>query len=219
MGVVYRARQLRLNREVALKMILAGELAGPESLRMFQREAHAAANLHHPNIVPVYEIGEHEFQPYFTMRLVSGGRTIAHWAATRRGHWREIAEAAAKAARAVAFAHNHGVLHRDLKPSNILWDDTAGPQVTDFGLAKLLDETDGSLTVSARVFGSPNYMAPEQAGGRNAEITTATDVYGLGAVLYELLAGRPPFRGTSALDTIRRGADEAPATRPACSPA
>jgi WD40 repeat protein len=181
---------------------------------MFQREAHAAANLHHPNIVPVYEIGEHELQHYFTMRLVPGGRTIAQWAATRPGQWREIADATAKAARAVAFAHNHGVLHRDLKPSNILWDDAAGPQVTDFGLAKLLDEVDGSLTVSARVFGSPNYMAPEQAGGRNAELTTATDVYGLGAVLYELLAGRPPFRGTSALDTIRRAAEESPEPLP-----
>jgi len=210
MGVVYRARQPGLNREVALKMILAGELAGPESLRLFRREAHAAAQLHHPNIVPVYEIGEHELQHYFTMRLVPGGRTIAQWAASRRGQWREIAAAAAAAARAVAFAHHHGVLHRDLKPSNILWDDAAGPQVTDFGLAKLLDEVDGSLTVSARVFGSPNYMAPEQAGGRNTAITTATDVYGLGAVLYELLAGRPPFRGSSALDTIRRASEEAP---------
>lgn len=211
MGVVYRARQLSLNREVALKMILAGELAGPDSLRMFQREAHAAASLHHPNIVPVYGIGEHELQHYFTMRLVPGGRTIAQWAATRRGHWREIAEATAKAARAVAFAHNHGVLHRDLKPSNILWDDTAGPQVTDFGLAKLLDEADGALTAPARVLGSPNYMAPEQTGGRNTEITTATDVYGLGAVLYELLAGHPPFRGVSVLDTLRRAAEDTPA--------
>jgi WD40 repeat protein len=214
MGVVYRARQRSLNREVALKMILAGELAGPEALRMFQREAHAAANLHHPNIVPVYEIGEHELQHYFTMRLVPGGATIADWARSRPRAWRERADAVAKAARAVAFAHSRGVLHRDLKPSNILWDDAAGPQVTDFGLAKLLDEADGSLTVSARVFGSPNYMAPEQAGGRHAEITTATDVYGLGAVLYELLAGRPPFRGTTALDTMRRAVEEAPEPLP-----
>lgn len=214
MGVVYRARQRSLNREVALKMILAGELAGPEALRMFQREAHAAANLHHPNIVPVYAIGQHELQHYFTMRLVPGGATIADWARSRPRAWRERADAVAKAARAVAFAHSRGVLHRDLKPSNILWDDLAGPQVTDFGLAKLLDDTDGSLTVSARVLGSPNYMAPEQAGGRQAEITTATDVYGLGAVLYELLAGRPPFRGTTALDTMRRAAEEAPEPLP-----
>ncbi len=210
MGVVYRARQERLRREVALKMILAGELAGEERLRMFRREAKAAANLHHVNIVPVYEIGEHELQHYFTMRLVPGGRTIAQWGHGRAGQWKELAEAVAKTARAVGYAHDHGVLHRDLKPSNILWDETAGPQVTDFGLAKIMDEVDGSLTISARVFGSPNYMAPEQAGGRNGQITTATDVYGLGAVLYELLAGRPPFRGTGPLDTIRRAAEELP---------
>ncbi len=210
MGVVYRARQRSLDREVALKMILAGELAGPEAMRLFQREAHAAASLHHPNIVPVYEIGEHELQPYFTMRLVPGGETIAGWAQLRAGCWRDLADAVARAARAVAFAHSRGVLHRDLKPSNILWDEYAGPQVTDFGLAKLLDEADGGLTVSARVLGSPNYMAPEQTGGPSAEITTATDVYGLGAVFYELLSGRPPFRGTSALETMRRAAEEAP---------
>ena len=214
MGVVYRAHQRSLNREVALKMILAGELAGPESLRMFQREAHAAASLHHPNIVPVYEIGEHELQHYFTMRLVPGGRTIADWAAGRRGQWREVATATAQAARAVAFAHSHGVLHRDLKPSNILWDDATGPQVTDFGLAKLLDRAEAGATISARILGSPNYMAPEQAGGGGARITTATDVFGLGAVLFELLAGRPPFQGTSVLDTMRRAAEEAPAPLP-----
>jgi eukaryotic-like serine/threonine-protein kinase len=214
MGVVYRARQFSLNREVALKMILSGELASPESLRMFRREAHAAAHLHHPNIVPVYEIGEHELQHYFTMRLVPGGRTIAEWAGTRRGQWRELAEATVKAARAVAFAHGHGVLHRDLKPSNILWDDLAGPQVTDFGLAKLVGEADGSLTLSSGALGSPNYMAPEQVRGPNADITTATDVYGLGAVLYELLAGRPPFRGSNVFDTLRRAAEEMPEALP-----
>lgn len=214
MGVVYRARQISLDREVAVKMILAGELAGPESLKMFRREAHAAANLHHPNIVPVYEIGEHELQHYFTMRLVPGGRTVATWAATHRNEWREIASVVAKIARAVGFAHQHGVLHRDLKPSNILWDDVAGPQVTDFGLAKLLDEADQKLTLSARVLGSPHYMAPEQAGGRDAEITTATDVYGLGAVLYELLGGKPPFSGSSAIETLRRAVDEPPQPLP-----
>ena len=127
MGIVYRAWQTSLAREVAVKMILAGELAGAEALRMFRREAHAAAHLHHPNIVPVYEIGEHEAQPYFTMRLVPGGQTIADWAATRRDQWRELAVAVAKAAWAVSHAHAHRVLHRDLKPSNILWDADAGP--------------------------------------------------------------------------------------------
>lgn len=210
MGVVYRARQISLNRPVALKMILAGQIAGRDSLQMFRREARAAANLHHPNIVAVFEIGEHELQDYFTMRLVAGGQTIADWAATRRGDCRAIAAATAQAARAVAHAHAHGVLHRDLKPSNILWDAQAGPQVTDFGLAKLLDEADMGLTRSHHAMGSPGYMAPEQTGGRAAEITTATDVYGLGAVLYELLTGQPPFSGTSTVETIRRAVEEMP---------
>ena len=214
MGVVYRARQLSLGREVAVKMILAGELASRESLRMFQREAHAAANLHNPNIVPVYEIGEHQTQHYFTMRFVPGGKTIADWAAERRGDFRAIASASSKAARAVAHAHAHGVLHRDLKPSNILWDDEAGPQVTDFGLAKLLNDADSTVTRAAQVIGSPSYMAPEQMGGHLAEITTATDVYGLGAVLYELLSGEPPFSGASVIETMRRAADTAPAPLP-----
>lgn len=214
MGIVYRARQISLGREVAVKMILAGELAGKESLRMFQREAHAAAHLHHPNIVPVYEIGEHETQHYFTMHFVPSGKTIADWAATRRGNYHALAVAAAQAARAVAYAHSRGVLHRDLKPSNILWDDDDGPQVTDFGLAKLLHESDGTATRAAQVIGSPSYMAPEQMGGRVAEISTATDVYGLGAVLYELLSGQPPFFGASAIETMRRAAEEAPAPLP-----
>jgi WD40 repeat protein len=214
MGVVYRARQISLNRPVALKMILAGELAGRDSLGRFQREAHAAASLHHPNIVPVYEIGEHELQHYFTMRLVPGGRNIADWAVAQRGNWRGIAAAAAKAARAVDHAHTRGVLHRDLKPSNILWDDEAGPQVTDFGLAKLLDETDPALTRTVHAIGTPSYMAPEQMGAKEVEITTATDVYGLGAVLYELLSGKPPFSGPSALETMRRAAEETPASLP-----
>lgn len=214
MGIVYRARQVSLGREVAIKMILAGELASRESLRLFQREAHAAANLHHPNIVPVYEIGEHETQHYFTMRFVPGGKTIADWAATQRGEYRAIAAAAAQVARAVACAHAHGVLHRDLKPSNVLWDLEAGPQVTDFGLAKMLGTPASTITLSAKTLGSPSYMAPEQAEGRLDEITTATDVYGLGAVLYELLAGRPPFSGGSVIETMRRAAEEKPESLP-----
>jgi serine/threonine protein kinase len=136
-----------LDREVAVKMILAGELAGKESLRMFQREAHAAANLHHPNIVPVYEIGEHETQHCFTMRFVPGGQTIADWAAARRGDHRAMAAAAARAARALAYAHSRGVLHRDLKPSKILWDDAAGRP----GYARLGEElgmSEGAITVA-----------------------------------------------------------------------
>ena len=210
MGVVYRARQISLGREVAVKMILAGERASKGSLQLFQREAHAAANLHHPNIVPVYEIGEHETQPYFTMRFVPGGQTIANWAATKRSEFRVMAAAAAQVARAVACAHSHGILHRDLKPSNILWDANAGPQVTDFGLAKLMDSPDSTVTLGAKALGSPSYMAPEQASGRITEITTATDVYGIGAVLYELLAGHPPFAGTSLIETMRRAVEEQP---------
>ena len=214
MGVVYRGRQLSLGREVAIKMILAGELASKGSLELFQREAQAAANLHHPNIVPVYEIGEHETQHYFTMRFVPGGKTIADWAAMKRGEFRVIATAVAQVARAVACAHSRGVLHRDLKPSNILWDDATGPQVTDFGLAKLMDSPDSTVTLNAKALGSPSYMAPEQASGRVTEITTATDVYGIGAVLYELLAGRAPFAGASLIETMRRAAEEQPEPLP-----
>jgi WD40 repeat protein len=214
MGVVYRARQISLGREVAIKMILAGELAGKGSIELFQREAHAAANLHHPNIVPVYEIGEHQTQHYFAMRFVPGGKTIADWAAGRRGDFCAIASAVARVGRAVAYAHSHGVLHRDLKPANILWDEDAGPQITDFGLAKLIDAPATTVTLGARTLGSPSYMAPEQAEGRLSEITTATDVYGIGAVLYELLAGRPPFAGASVIETMRRVAEDAPESLP-----
>lgn len=214
MGIVYRARQLSLGREVAIKMIIAGELAGKTALRMFQIEAHAAAKLNHPNIVPVHEIGEYETQHYFTMRFVPGGRTIADWAGEKRGDHRALAAAAARVAWAVEHAHTRSILHRDLKPSNILWDRDDGPQVTDFGLAKVLDQADVAVTRTVLALGSPSYMAPEQMDGRSAEITTATDVYGVGAVLYEMLTGRPPFAGTSALDTMRRVAEQSPAALP-----
>jgi WD40 repeat protein len=211
MGVVYRARQRSLGREVALKMILAGELATTESLQRFRNEAAAAARLDHPNIVSVYEIGEHETQHYFSMRLVLGRRDVAAWAKARQASPQQCAAMIAKVARAVAFAHERGVLHRDLKPSNILVDEKDEPQVTDFGLAKLLTEHDSVLTHSALLLGSPSYMAPEQADGRHGDVTTATDVYGLGAVIYELLASRPPFLGASPLATARMVAEEAPA--------
>ncbi len=211
MGVVYRARQISLDREVAVKMILAGELAGRQALRMFQTEAQAAANLHHPHIVPVYEIGEHELQHYFSMRYVPGGETIAHWARRQRGHHEVIAAAVAQVARAVAHAHERGVLHRDLKPSNILWDPDSGPQVTDFGLAKLMDAADVRATHTQHLVGSPSYMAPEQMGSSTVQITTATDVYGIGALLYELLSGRPPFIGATVIETARLVNEEAPA--------
>lgn len=209
MGVVYRARQLSLRREVAVKMILAGELATAESVQRFRNEAAVAAKLDHPNIVSVYEIGEHETQHYFSMRLVLGRRNIATWAKELQPPQTEIAAMMAKVARAVAFAHDRGVLHRDLKPANILVDEKGEPQVTDFGLAKLVNH-DSGLTLSVAMLGSPSYMAPEQADGRHRDVTTATDVYGLGAVLYELLAGRPPFLGPSPLATAKLVVEQMP---------
>lgn len=215
MGVVYRARQLSLGREVAVKMILAGELATAESVQRFRNEAATAARLDHPNIVPVYEIGELDMQHYFSMRLVLGRRNIATWARALTGpsveRAKSMARMMAKVAHAVAFAHERGVLHRDLKPSNILVDDQGEPQVMDFGLAKLLHEQDSGLTLSAMMLGSPSYMAPEQADGRHGDVTTLTDVYGLGAVLYEMLAGRPPFLGKTPLDTAKKVVEQMPA--------
>ncbi|MBE2283804.1 MAG: protein kinase [Prosthecobacter sp.] len=215
MGVVYRARQLSLGREVAVKMILAGELATSESVQRFRNEASTAARLEHPNIVSVYEIGELDMQHFFSMRLVLGRRNIATWAKRLTGRADErdrlVAAMMAKVAHAVEFAHERGVLHRDLKPSNILVDDQNEPQVTDFGLAKLLNEQDSSLTLSAVMLGSPSYMAPEQADGRHGDVTTLTDVYGLGAVLYELLAGRPPFAAATPLATAKQVVEHMPA--------
>lgn len=210
MGVVFLARHERLDRVAALKVIIMGALASPGMLRMFQTEAQAAAALHHPNIVPVYETGEQEMQPYFTMRYVPGGRNMAHWAAEHRENHRAIAEATAKVARAVAHAHERGVLHRDLKPSNILWDPSGEPQITDFGLAKLVNTQDSRQTQSLHMIGSPSYMAPEQAAGLSEHITTATDVYGIGAVLYELLAGRPPFVSSSLAITTQMVLEQPP---------
>ncbi|GAA5149622.1 hypothetical protein GCM10023213_47560 [Prosthecobacter algae] len=210
MGVVYRARQRSLEREVALKMILAGELADRKALRMFRTEAQAAANLHHPNIVPVYEIGEHEMQNYFTMRYIPGGLTVADWAVSHRGDSRAIAAVVAKISRAVAHAHERGVLHCDLKPSNVLWDPRGEPMVTDFGLARLLDRSEPAATYTAAIAGSPCYMAPEQFEGKTGSVTTATDIYGTGALLYEMLSGKPPFDGGSTLEIMRKVAQESP---------
>lgn len=215
MGVVYRARQMSLGREVAVKMILAGELATTESVQRFRNEAAMAARLDHPNIVSVYEIGELDMQHYFSMRLVLGKKNIAMWARGLSGppgeRAKSIAAMMAQVAHAVAFAHERGVLHRDLKPSNILVDEQGEPQVTDFGLAKLLNEQDSGLTLSAVMLGSPSYMAPEQADGRHGDVTTLTDVYGLGAVLYELLARRPPFAGLTPLVTAKKVVEQMPA--------
>jgi eukaryotic-like serine/threonine-protein kinase len=200
MGVVYRARQVSLNRPVALKMIRAGLFAGDDDLRRFQNEAEAVALLDHPGIVPLYEVGELEGQRYFSMKLIESAGITA-LPETYRDDPRAAARLVAETAEAVAHAHARGVLHRDLKPANLLIDTAGHPHVTDFGLAKRLAE-DVELTQSGAILGTPAYMSPEQAAGRRGTITTATDVYGLGAVLYSLLTGRAPFGGNSVVETL-----------------
>lgn len=208
MGVIYRARQVSLNRTVALKMIRSGQLATATEVQRFRTEAEAAARLEHPNIVPIYEIGEHEGRHFFTMKLVQGG-SLAAGIGGRPLPVRRAAHLLALVARAVHFAHQRGILHRDLKPTNILLDAAGEPQLTDFGLAKLA-ETENGLTQTAEVMGSASYMSPEQASGHNRQLTTATDIYSLGAVLYEMLTGRPPFRGATFVDTLLQVVEQHP---------
>jgi WD40 repeat protein len=219
MGVVYRAQQISLGRPVAVKMILAGQLATPDLVERFRLEAQAAAKMDHPRIVPIYEVGEHETQHYFAMKLVEGGSlgdSMSRFCLRSldvgelkliRQRERDIASLLLKIADALAYAHARGILHRDVKPNNILLERGDEPLLTDFGLAKASTES-GSLTHSGVVLGSPSYMAPEQAAGGTKAITTAVDVYGLGAVLYEMLTGRPPFVGVDAVATLRRLQDE-----------
>ena len=209
MGVVYKARQAALNRTVALKMILAGDHAGPEDRERFRSEAAAAARLQHPNIVQVYEVGEFGGRAFFSLELVEGGSlaarlTGAPWPA------RDAAALVETLARAMHEAHRRGVVHRDLKPANVLLAADGSPKVADFGLAKRLDLGDGPTRTGA-VLGTPSYMAPEQAGGKSKEVGPAADVYALGAVLYELLTGRPPFRGETPLDTLLQALEREPA--------
>ncbi len=212
MGVVFKARQRKPDRLVALKLIPGGELASPRLVERFRAETEAAASLDHPNIVPVYEVGEHRGFHFFSMRLVDGA-TLGAALAGQPMKPDRAAELLARIARTVHYAHERGVLHRDLKPGNILVDAQGQPHLTDFGLAKLL-ERDRDLTLSGVVLGTPSYMAPEQAAGRTRQLTITADVYGLGAVFYEMLTGRPPFTGDSTMATVRKVIDDEPA-RPA----
>jgi WD40 repeat protein/serine/threonine protein kinase len=210
MGLVYKARHNQLNRLVALKVIAAGQFASPDFLARFRIEAEAAASLDHANIVPIFEVGEFEGQPFFSMRLIDGG-SLAQRVQSPSAPIpeREAAALLATLARAVHYAHQRGLLHRDIKPGNVLLDSRGEPHLTDFGLAKLL-EKESTLTRTMALLGTPSYMSPEQARGEAQQLTTAVDVYGLGAVFYELLTGQPPFAGGTTMDTVRQVLDKEP---------
>ena len=200
-GVVYRARQRSLNRTVALKVIGLGHFASTPHLKRFRQEAEAAARLEHSQIVPIYEIGERDGACYFSMKFIDGGQ-LDQFIKREQMTPKSAAELLSKIARTVQFAHEHGILHRDIKPGNILLDRNGDPHLTDFGLARLI-ESDSTLTNSFDVLGTPSYMSPEQAAGQTKELTAASDIYSLGAVLYHMLAGEPPFAGGSTYETIR----------------
>ncbi|MBI3862376.1 MAG: serine/threonine protein kinase [Planctomycetia bacterium] len=209
MGVVYRARQNNLGRVVAVKMIQRGALASSADVARFRAEAAAAANLEHPQIVPVYEVGEHEGLPYFSMKHVAG-TTLAKLLAEGPLPPRTTAELLLPVCRAIAHAHQQGIIHRDLKPSNILIDADGQPLVSDFGLAKRIDVDRSAgapaeaevLTRTGAILGTPSYMSPEQAAGSRGRVGPASDIYSLGAILYQCLTGRPPFQAASPVDVV-----------------
>ena len=218
MGIVYRARQVELNRIVAVKVMAAGQFAAPDFVKRFRAEAETAASLDHPNIVPIYEVGESEGQPFFSMKFVESGSLAGRLASREfRVSNREAAVLVAKLARAVHYAHQRGILHRDVKPGNVLLDGQGEPQLTDFGLAKLV-EKESTLTRTMAMLGTPSYMSPEQARGEAKQLTTAVDVYGLGAVFYELLTGQPPFAGGTTMETVRQVLEKEPRRPSALKP-
>jgi hypothetical protein len=211
MGVIYKARQLQPRRLVAVKMILAGEYAGSDALARFHSEAESVARLSHPNIVQIHQVGEHQGRPYLTLEFVESGN-LAQRLHEKPYDFRAAAELVLALARAVRFAHQRGIIHRDLKPANILLTCDGTPKITDFGLAKQIE---GSLAPAARtqsgaILGTPSYMAPEQAEGKNKTIGPPADIYALGAILYELLSGRPPFQAETMIDTLVKVATEEP---------
>ena len=207
-GVVYRAHQKSLNRTVALKVIGLGPWTTEAHLKRFRREAEAAASLDHPCIVPIYEVSECEGCCYFSMKFIEGGQ-LDEVVKREPIPIRRAVELIAKVARTVHYAHEHGILHRDIKPGNILLDEQGEPHLTDFGLARLV-EAESTLTRTLEVMGTPSYMAPEQASGETPKLTKAADIYGLGAVLYELLTGHAPFAGGTSYETIRLVLDTEP---------
>ncbi len=208
MGVVYKARQVSLDRVVALKMILAGQLALERDVKRFYSEAEAAATLDHPNIVPIFEVGQHEGQHYFTVGYVDGPSLAAK---LEPAGWepRQAARLLRQIAEAVQYAHARGIIHRDLKPPNVLVGTDGVPRITDFGLAKRVQK-DSDLTATGQILGTPSYMSPEQAAGKTREVGPLTDVYSLGAILYALLTGRPPFSGRDVLTTISQVMSQEP---------
>jgi WD40 repeat protein len=217
MGVIYRARQLSLGRTVAVKLLLLGRYSSAESVERFRREAQSAAALRHPNIVAIHEIGEHEGQQFFSMDYVEG-QNLAETVRAGPLEPRRSAEVVGAIAQAIHFAHEHGVLHRDLKPSNVLLDAFGQVRITDFGLAKKLGGS-SDLTLTGQVVGTPNYLSPEQAAGKQAALGPASDVYSIGALMYELLTGRPPFLSNSLQETLLRIQNDEPVSPRALNPA